>query len=65
MGMTGVGAPFMQLWESNHIHWIINTLRSVVFEGAPMLLYVAPHMCSINSLVPWRELWWHRILVCP
>lgn len=56
MGRTGVGAPFMQLWESDHIHWELNTLCSVAFEGAPMLLYVALHMCSINSLVPWREL---------
>lgn len=65
MGRTGVGAPFMQLWKSDHIHWVINTLCSAAFEGAPTPLCVAPHMCSINSLLPWRELWWRHILVCP
>lgn len=49
MGRTGVGAPFMQLWD--HIHWVINTLCSVVFEEAP----TRPPICSssyvLNKLI--------------
>lgn len=36
----------MQLWESDHIHWVINTFRSVAFEGAP-----APPICNSSYVL--------------